>query len=73
MTIFNMEDSSINEYINEHGGLRNKIRKNRDNAVKNYFELEDSYNNAYKNAISNKQKEKIKELYKKDIIKADKK
>ena len=34
MAIFNMEDSSINEYINEHGGLRNRLLRNYAEAVK---------------------------------------
>ena len=65
MAIFNMEDSSINEYINEHGGLRNRLLRNHAEAVKNHSDLQDRWDTIQKSA-NNKQKDKINDLRKHD-------
>ncbi len=65
MAIFNVNESSLSKYLNEHGGLRNRLLKNHAEAVKNHSELQDRYDTIEKSA-NNKQKEKIKNLRKHD-------
>ena len=73
MAIFNVNESSLGEYLNEHGGLRNRLLKNRVDAFKNYTNIRNNYDKIENSAISKEQKEKIKKLRKHDEKEALKK
>ena len=60
MAIFNMEDSSINEYINEHGGAHRKYTKIASKTTsKNIEKSVNTLANSTSPYISNKEKEKF--------------
>lgn len=64
MAIFNMEDSSINEYINEHGGAHRRII---DSIKKEKDTIDDKHDKIDNAAISKEKKEALKSnLYKKE-------